>query len=74
MEKRVTFKGLLLPVMLVLPQLMVSVVFFFYPAGQAIWQSLFIPDPFGLSSQFVGSGNFKFLFEDNCFSQCLLIV
>ena len=64
MEKRVTFKGLLLPVMLVLPQLMVSVVFFFYPAGQAIWQSLFIPDPFGLSSQFVGSGNFKFLFED----------
>ena len=38
--------------------------FFFYPAGQAIWQSLFIPDPFGLSSQFVGLGNFEFLLGD----------
>lgn len=64
MEKRVRFKGLLLPLMLVLPQLVISIVFFFYPAGQAIWQSLFIPDPFGLSSQFVGMGNFEFLFED----------
>jgi len=50
--------------LLVLPQLVISVVFFFYPAGQAIWQSLFIPDPFGLSTQFVGLGNFEFLFED----------
>ena len=55
---------MLLPLMLVLPQLVISIVFFFYPAGQAIWQSLFIPDPFGLSSQFVGMGNFEFLFED----------
>ena len=35
-----------------------------YPASQAIWQSLFIPDPFGLSAQFVGGGNFEFLFSD----------
>jgi sn-glycerol 3-phosphate transport system permease protein len=39
----------------------VTAVFFFWPAGQAIWQSLFIPDPFGLSMQFVGWGNFEFL-------------
>ena len=64
MGKRVRFNGLLLPLLLVLPQLVISVVFFFYPAGQAIWQSLFIPDPFGLSTQFVGLGNFEFLFED----------
>ena len=64
MEKRVRFNGLLLPLLLVLPQLVISVVFFFYPAGQAIWQSLFIPDPFGLSTQFVGLGNFEFIFED----------
>jgi len=50
--------------LLIFPQLLISVVFFFYPAGQAIWQSLFIPDPFGLSSQFVGLGNFEFLFGD----------
>jgi sn-glycerol 3-phosphate transport system permease protein len=64
MEKRVTFKGVLLPVLLVLPQIVVTALFFFYPAGQAIWQSLFIPDPFGLSMQFVGLGNFEFLFSD----------
>lgn len=64
MEKRVRFNGWLLPLCLVFPQILISGVFFFYPAGQAIWQSMFIPDPFGLSSQFVGFGNFEFLFTD----------
>jgi len=64
MEKRVTFRGFTLPLLLVLPQVLISAVFFFYPAGQAIWQSLFIPDPFGLSSQYVGLGNFEFLLSD----------
>jgi sn-glycerol 3-phosphate transport system permease protein len=64
MEKRVTFKGWLLPLCLIAPQIVISAVFFFYPAGQAVWQSLFIPDPFGLSSQFVGLGNFEFLLSD----------
>ncbi len=64
MEKRVTFKGLWLPLLLVLPQIAVTAIFFFYPAGQAIWQSLFIPDPFGLSMQFVGLGNFEYLLSD----------
>ncbi|MFZ7089987.1 sn-glycerol-3-phosphate ABC transporter permease UgpA [Primorskyibacter sp. 2E233] len=64
MEKRVTFKGLWLPLLLVLPQLLITAVFFFYPAGQAIYQSLFIPDPFGLSMQYVGLGNFEYLFGD----------
>ena len=61
MEKRVTFKGIWLPLLLILPQMVITAVFFFYPAGQAIWQSLFIPDPFGLSMQWVGLGNFEFL-------------
>ncbi len=61
MEKRVTFKGIWLPLLLVLPQMVVTAVFFFYPAGQAIWQSLFIPDPFGLSMRYVGLGNFEYL-------------
>ncbi|EAR52108.1 sn-glycerol-3-phosphate transport system, permease protein [Oceanicola granulosus HTCC2516] len=62
MEKRVTFKGWMLPLLLVAPQVVISAVFFFYPAGQAIWQSLFIPDPFGLSMEYVGLGNFEYLF------------
>ncbi len=64
MEKAVTFKGWLLPLLLVAPQLAVTAIFFFYPAGQAVWQSAFIPDPFGLRSQFVGLGNFEFLLGD----------
>ena len=64
MEKRVIFRGWLLPILFVLPQLVITAVFFFYPAGQAVWQSLFIPDPFGLKSQFVGLGNFLFLLQD----------
>ena len=64
MEKRVVFKGWKLPVLLVTPQLIISAVFFFYPSGQAIWNSLFLPDPFGLKTQFVGLDNFKFLLTD----------
>ena len=61
MEKRVFFKGWKLPVLLVAPQLLISFVFFFYPSGQAIWNSLFLPDPFGLKTEFVGLDNFRFL-------------
>jgi len=63
-DKRVTFQGWRLPVLLILPQAIITAVFFFWPAGQAIYQSAFIPDPFGLKTQFVGFGNFEFLFSD----------
>ncbi len=64
MEKRVTFSHKALPYLLVAPQLVITFVFFLWPASQAIWQSLFLPDPFGLSSEFVGLENFRFLFGD----------
>ncbi len=72
MEKRVKFKGLWLPILLVLPQFLITAIFFFYPAGQAIWQSLFIPDPFGLSMQWVGLGNFEFLLADRYYRASFL--
>ena len=64
MEKRVFFKGWKLPALLIAPQLLISFVFFFYPSGQAIWNSLFFPDPFGLKTEFVGLDNFRFLLSD----------
>ena len=64
MEKRVVFKGWLLPLLLISQQLIITAVFFFWPAGQAVYQSAFIPDPFGLKSRFVGWGNFEYLFGD----------
>ncbi len=65
MEKRVTFRGKWLPLLLIAPQIVITAVFFFYPAGQAIWQSLFLPDPFGLSMTYVGLGNFEYLLSDS---------
>jgi sn-glycerol 3-phosphate transport system permease protein len=64
MDKRVIFKGWWLPALLVAPQLIISFVFFFYPSGQAIWNSLFLPDPFGLKTEYVGLDNFRFLLSD----------
>jgi len=64
MEKRVIFKGWMLPLLLLTPQVLVTALFFFWPAWQAVYQSLFIQDPFGLKSQFVGLGNFEFLLGD----------
>ena len=64
MKNRVIFKGLWLPLLLVAPQLIISLVFFFYPSGQAIWNSLFLPDPFGLKTEYVGLDNFRFLLSD----------
>ncbi|MDC0437567.1 sn-glycerol-3-phosphate ABC transporter permease UgpA [Pelagibacteraceae bacterium] len=64
MDKRVIFKGWWLPALLVAPQLIISFLFFFYPSGQAIWNSLFLPDPFGLKTEYVGLDNFRFLLSD----------
>ncbi len=64
MEKRVTFNNRWLPYLLIAPQIIITVIFFFWPAGQAIYQSTFIPDPFGLKNQFVGLENFKYLLSD----------
>jgi sn-glycerol 3-phosphate transport system permease protein len=64
MDRRVVFSGWLLPVALVLPQLAVTVVFFFWPAAQAIRQSVEGGDAFGLSVRFVGAAHFAALFAD----------
>jgi sn-glycerol 3-phosphate transport system permease protein len=64
MERRTLFDGRLLPVLLVLPQLALTAVFFLWPAGQAIQSSLMREDPFGLGSVFVGLDNFTALFAD----------
>ncbi len=63
-EKRVHFKSHWLPYALVAPQLLITLIFFFLPAGEAIHQSVLMQDPFGLSSEFVGLENFRTLLAD----------
>src|SRR5690606_23432837 len=64
MEKRVVFNHKLLPYLLLAPQLLITVIFFFLPAGQAIWQSFFIESAFGGDQQFVGLDNYTALFNN----------
>lgn len=64
MEKRVVFQNRWLPYLLVAPQLAITLIFFFLPAGQAIYQSMLMQDPFGLSTEFVGLQNFETLLSD----------
>jgi sn-glycerol 3-phosphate transport system permease protein len=61
---RATFPHRLLPWLLVLPQLAISLVFFYWPALQAMWQSTLREDPFGLNSKFVGLANFRNVLSD----------
>ncbi len=63
-EKRVRFRSWWLPYALIAPQMAVTLIFFFWPAGQALYQSLFIEDAFGGNLQFVGLDNFRELFRD----------
>jgi sn-glycerol 3-phosphate transport system permease protein len=64
MEKRARFKSAWLPYALVAPQLLVSVLFFFWPAVQALYQSVLLQDAFGSSVQFVWFENFETLWND----------
>lgn len=64
MEKRVVFKSRWLPFLLVAPQLAITLIFFFLPAGQAVYQSVLMQDAFGTSTEFVGLQNFEVLFSD----------
>jgi len=66
-EKRVRFKSWWLPWVLVAPQMAIVLVFFFWPAGQAVFQSVLQEDAFGTSTQFVGMQNFERLWNDDTY-------
>ncbi len=65
MLKRVHFPTSYLPYLLVAPQIIVTLIFFIWPASQAIYQSLLIQDAFGLRTEFVWFENFEVLFSDS---------
>src|SRR5712692_10881823 len=64
MEKRVVFRSAWLPYALLAPQIAITLVFFFWPAAQAIWFSFQLQDAFGLKTEFAGLQNFQALFAD----------
>ena len=62
---RTTYRNLWLPYLLIFPQLAITLVFFIWPTGQAVWQSFLREDPFGLSTKFVGLANYDRLWSDS---------
>jgi len=73
MEKRVVFKHKFLPYLLVAPQIVITLVFFIWPASQAVYQSVLQEDPFGLSSTFVGLANFVYIFTDEIYIHSIYV-
>jgi sn-glycerol 3-phosphate transport system permease protein len=64
MRRRVIFPNKVLPYVLLAPQLVVTVIFFYWPAMQAIYYSVLLQDPFGLRTQFVWLENFQTILSD----------
>jgi sn-glycerol 3-phosphate transport system permease protein len=62
MEKRAIFGSKTLPYLLLAPQLVVTLVFFYWPTTQAVWQSFLLQDAFGLRTDFVWLENYRHLF------------
>jgi sn-glycerol 3-phosphate transport system permease protein len=65
MEKRARFESRWLPYVLIAPQMAITLVFFFLPASQAVYQSLLVQDAFGTNTQFVWFENFQDLFRND---------
>jgi sn-glycerol 3-phosphate transport system permease protein len=73
MEKRVTFNEKTLPYLLVLPQIAITIVFFFWPSWQAIYQSVLLEDAFGGNTRFVWFDNFVHLFREPAYYRSAMI-
>ncbi|WP_355661167.1 sn-glycerol-3-phosphate ABC transporter permease UgpA [Halomonas salifodinae] len=71
--KRMTFPGRWLPYALLAPQVIVTLIFFIWPAAQALYQSLLREDAFGLNTTFVGLENFARLFADPYYLNALSV-
>jgi sn-glycerol 3-phosphate transport system permease protein len=64
MRRKVIFRGTALPVLLLAPQLAVTAVFFLWPAGVAVYQSVLQQDAWGLRTEVVGLRNFAEVLAD----------
>jgi len=63
-SKRTVFPNRVLPYLLLLPQLAITLVFFIWPAAQAVKSSFEREDPFGFSTTFVWFENYRRMFVD----------
>ncbi len=72
MQKQAIFQAKLLPYALVAPQLAVVLIFFYWPAAQAVIQSFLLQDAFGLSTSFVWFDNYIELLKDPAYFEAIV--
>jgi len=72
MQKQAIFQSKLLPYALVAPQLAIVLIFFYWPALQAVIQSFLLQDAFGLSTSFVWFDNYVELFSDRAYFEAIV--
>jgi len=73
MQRRTIFRNKFLPYVLLAPQLAITIAFFFWPAGQAVYQSLLIEDPFGLYREFVWFENFQIVLSNPLYLEAVRV-
>jgi sn-glycerol 3-phosphate transport system permease protein len=71
-DERAVFRSGLLPYGLLLPQIAITIVFFYWPASQAVWQSFLVQDAFGIRTEFVWFENYRDLFGQPAYYQALV--
>lgn len=71
--KQLTFNHRWLPYLLLAPQVIITAIFFLWPAAQAMYQSLLRQDAFGFRTTFVGLDNFTALFTDDLYLKALKV-
>ncbi|MGA8240223.1 MAG: sn-glycerol-3-phosphate ABC transporter permease UgpA [Desulfobacterales bacterium] len=64
MIKRSHFTSRFLAYLLITPQILVTLTFFYWPAAQGLLQSMMLSDPFGQRNRFVWFDNFIDIFTD----------
>jgi sn-glycerol 3-phosphate transport system permease protein len=69
--KRTVFPNKLLPYALLAPQLAITLVFFIWPAAQAVKSSFEREDPFGFRTTFIWFENYRRLFNDADYTNAL---
>ncbi|MGQ9489389.1 MAG: sn-glycerol-3-phosphate ABC transporter permease UgpA [Anaerolineae bacterium] len=73
MQRRAIFHNRFLPYLLLLPQLVITAIFFFWPASQSLYQALFRQDPFGLRTTFVFLQNFLDVLRDPLYIEAVRV-
>jgi sn-glycerol 3-phosphate transport system permease protein len=71
LQKRAIFSGKTLPYLLLAPQLLITLVFFYWPASQALWQSFLLQDAFGLRTDFVWLENYRALLAEPAYYRAI---